>query len=101
MNELNFFASDDPACAQGFRNIMATEPGHPYLNAWWPPGHIIGYERTFVNAMADFVKSIDSGTTVRPNFADGVKEMAVLEAALQSAEIGRTIEVATSGQKLW
>jgi predicted dehydrogenase len=96
MNELNFFASDDPACAQGFRNIMVTEPVHPYLNAWWPPGHIIGYEHTFVNAMADFLKSIDSRAPVRPNFADGVKEMAVLEAALQSAQTGRTIEVATS-----
>jgi predicted dehydrogenase len=96
MNELNFFASDDPACAQGFRNIMVTEPVHPYLNAWWPPGHIIGYEHTFVNAMADFLKSIDSRAPVRPNFADGVKEMAVLEAALRSAQTGRTIEVATS-----
>jgi predicted dehydrogenase len=97
MNELNFFSTEDPAHAQGFRNILVTEPVHPYLNAWWPPGHIIGYEHTFVNAMADFLKAIGSGSRMEPNFADGVKEMAVLEAALQSAETGRTVKVLNSG----
>src|ERR1039457_4208327 len=89
MNELNFFSADDPDCAQGFRNILVTEPVHPYLNAWWPPGHIIGYEHTFVNAMADFLHAIDSGTKVEPNFVDGVKEMKVLDAALDSARTGQ------------
>jgi predicted dehydrogenase len=96
MNELNFFSTDDPGCAQGFRNILVTEPIHPYLNAWWPPGHIIGYEHTFVNAMADFLRAIGSGTDVAPNFADGVKEMAILEAGLESARTGRTVDVTTS-----
>jgi len=94
MNELNFYSVDDPACAQGFRNIMVTEPVHPYLNAWWPPGHIIGYEHTFVNAMAEFLNAIGSGKDMLPNFADGVKEMAVLEAALESARSGRAINIA-------
>jgi len=93
MNELNFFSSDDPECAQGFRNIMVTESSHPYLNAWWPPGHIIGYEHTFVNAMADFLKAIDAGSNLEPNFADGVREMAILDAAMESAQTGRSIEV--------
>jgi predicted dehydrogenase len=93
MNELNFFSSDDPECAQGFRNIMVTEASHPYLNAWWPPGHIIGYEHTFVNAMADFLKAIDAGSNLEPNFADGVREMAILDAAMESAQTGRSIEV--------
>ena len=93
MNELNFFSADDPESAQGFRNILVTEPVHPYLNAWWPPGHIIGYEHTFVNAMADFLKAIDSGAKAEPNFVDGVKEMEILDAALESARTGRAIEV--------
>ena len=80
--------------AQGFRNILVTEASHPYLNAWWPPGHIIGYEHTFVNAMADFLNAIGARTKVEPNFADGVREMAILDAALESAQTGRTIEVA-------
>lgn len=94
MNELNFFSADDPECAQGFRKILVTEPVHPYLKAWWPPGHIIGYENTFVNAMADFLRAIGSATRVEPNFADGMKEMAILEAGLESAKTGRTVKVA-------
>ncbi|MCX6626708.1 MAG: Gfo/Idh/MocA family oxidoreductase [Candidatus Solibacter sp.] len=94
MNELNFFSADDPDSAQGFRNILVTEPIHPYLNAWWPPGHIIGYEHTFVNAMADFLNAIGSGTRVEPSFVDGVKEMAILDAGLESARTGRVVEVA-------
>jgi predicted dehydrogenase len=97
MNELNFFSTNDPAGAQGFKNILVTEPVHPYLNAWWPPGHIIGYEHTFVNAMADFLNAIALGTKVQPNFADGVKEMAILDAALHSAQTGRTVDVVRSG----
>lgn len=97
MNELNFFSADDPECAQGFRNILVTEPVHPYLNAWWPPGHIIGYEHTFVNAMADFLIAIGSGTKVEPSFVDGVKEMAILDAGLESARTGRAVEVARKG----
>jgi predicted dehydrogenase len=93
MNELRFFSAEDPACAQGFRNIMVTESVHPYVGAWWPPGHIIGYEHTFVHAMADFLKAIGSGTKVEPNFADGVKEMAILDTALDSALTGRTLAV--------
>lgn len=96
MNELNFFSADDPAYAQGFRNIMVTEAVHPYLNAWWPPGHIIGYEHTFVHAMADFLNAIGSGTAVTPNFADGVKNMAILDGALESAQTGRAVEVVAS-----
>jgi predicted dehydrogenase len=94
MNELSYFSMDDPVHAGGFRNILVTEPVHPYLNAWWPPGHIIGYEHTFVNAMADFLNAIASGKRIEPNFIDGVKEMAVLETALQSAQTGRVLEVA-------
>lgn len=94
MNELKFFSTDDPECAQGFRNIVVTEPTHPYLKAWWPPGHIIGYEHTFINAMADFLHAIDSGGKMSPNFADGVKEMEILEAALRSAQTRRTVELA-------
>jgi predicted dehydrogenase len=93
MNELNFYSGEDPEGVQGFRNILVTESVHPYVNAWWPPGHIIGYEHTFVHAMADFLKAIDSGTKVEPNFVDGVKEMEILDAALESARTRRAVDV--------
>ncbi|MET0253389.1 MAG: Gfo/Idh/MocA family oxidoreductase, partial [Terrimicrobiaceae bacterium] len=58
MNRLQFYNLDDPEDARGFRDILVTEPKHPYGSAWWPPGHIIGYEHTFTNTFADFVKAV-------------------------------------------
>lgn len=88
MNRLQFYSNDDPPGARGFRDILATEPNHPYVGQWWPPGHIIGYEHSFVHAVADFVNAVDAGTQIAPNFKDGVQIMRVLEAALSSAESG-------------
>jgi predicted dehydrogenase len=88
MNELQFYSAEDAPQAQGFRTILATESIHPYVGHWWPPGHIIGYEHTFVHAMADFLNAIAAGGAVRPNFEDGVKTMEILEAALMSAASG-------------
>lgn len=93
MNELEFFSNSDPEHAQGFRNILATEPCHPYVANWWPPGHIIGYEHEFVHAVADFVKAVVLGDDIRPNFEDGLRVIQVLEAGLQSAREGRRIDV--------
>ncbi len=94
MNELEFFSNDDPAYAQGFRTILATEGGqHDYVANWWPPGHLIGYEHEFVHAVVDFVKAIETKTKIEPSFYDGMKEIEVLEAGLRSAETGRTVEL--------
>ncbi len=90
MNELEFFSADDPACAQGFRTIMATEDIHPYAGAYWPPGHIIGYEHGFVNQVADLMQAIASGKPCKPDFEDGLRCQEVLDAVLQSA-----------GQRCW
>jgi predicted dehydrogenase len=94
MNELQFFSNEDPAHAQGFRTILATEGVHEYIAHWWPPGHIIGYEHEFVHAVVDFCKAVETGTKIEPNFYDGMKEMEVLEAGLRSAETGKAIELA-------
>lgn len=93
MNELEVYAVDDPDHMQGFRTVMATEPGHPYMHGWWPPGHIIGYEHSFHHAVVDFVAAVAEGGVVRPNLEDGVRGMAVLEAGLESASTGRRMEV--------
>ena len=73
--------------------MLATEGVHPYVAAWWPPGHVIGYEHAFHHAVVDFVRAITDGTEVRPNFEDGVRETLVLEAALRSAANGARVEV--------
>jgi predicted dehydrogenase len=91
MNELRFFSNDDPDYAQGFRTILATEESHAYIENWWPPGHIIGYEHEFVHGVVDFLDAIENSTTIEPNFYDGMKAMQVLDAALKSAEDGRKL----------
>ena len=94
MNELQLFLRDDPAYAQGFRTIIATEGGqHDYIANWWPPGHIIGYEHEFHHAVVDFMKAIETGSGIAPNFYDGVKEIEVLQAGIQSAQTGQRVAV--------
>jgi len=86
LNELQFFSSEDQRFAQGFRQILVTEGEHPYVNKWWPSGHIIGWEHTFTHEIHDFLKAIVDGGSVLPDFADGVKTQAVLEAVKQSIQ---------------
>jgi predicted dehydrogenase len=93
MNELKYMSKGDPDYAQGFRTIVVTEGVHPYISAWWPPGHIIGYEHEFVHAAADFVKAIVENKEAWPNFYDGMKSMQVIEAGIESAETGKRIDL--------
>ena len=93
MNELQFLDATLPANEQGFRTILATEGVHPYEHAWWPSGHIIGYEHTFVNAFADFLQALSRKETMVPNFEDGVKIIRALEAIRLSSEEKRRVLV--------
>jgi predicted dehydrogenase len=93
MNELQYFSMDDPEYAQGFRTILATESVHDYISAWWPPGHIIGYEHEFVHAAVDFLNAIIHKTKIEPNFYDGMKGMQVIEAGLDSAKTGKVVRI--------
>ena len=91
MNELLFYSNYDPAGLQGFRKILTTDATHPYVKNWWPAGHIIGYEHTFVHAVVDFITAITENKVMAPNFHDGLKIIKVLEAGLQSAATGQKI----------
>ncbi len=86
MNELQYLSLKEPQHLQGFKTILATEPVHPYVHAWWPPGHILGYEHAFVNAASDLVESIAKNKRIKPNFEDGLKCQQVLDAVLKSAQ---------------
>jgi predicted dehydrogenase len=94
MNELELFSFADARDAQGFRTIMCMDGAHPYAASWWPDGHIVGYEHTFVHHVVDFVRALHDGTPFAPDFADGVAVQAVLDAALQSARSGAWVRVA-------
>jgi predicted dehydrogenase len=87
MNELWFHdhTLDDTA---GFRRILVTEPSHPYAGAWWPAGHLLGYEHTFTHEVADFLSAIATGTRPSPSFADGLHVQQVLAAVQASAASG-------------
>ena len=86
MNRLKFFNRKDPAGLQGFRDILVTESTHPHVGAWWPPGHIIGYEHTFVHTVADFVKAVVRGKSDQPTFEDGYRNQVVLDAVAISSK---------------
>lgn len=93
MNRLRFFSGKDLPDRQGFRDILVTENLHDYVGAWWPPGHIIGYEHGFVHAAVDFLDACAAGGAVEPNFRDGVEGLKVLEAAAASMESGCRVKV--------
>ncbi len=95
MNRLKFFDNTNPPDRQGFRDILVTQQNgvHPYFGQWWPPGHIIGYEHTFVHTIADFVNACVDGKPVQPTFEDGLKNQRVLEAVEESAKSGKWVKV--------
>lgn len=93
MNELKYYSVDDPEGEQGFRTIQVSEPVHPYMAAWWPAGHVIGYENTFVHEVYEFVKAVSENKLPQPNFYDGVRCQQVLEAVDISIEQRQWVKV--------
>ena len=88
LNELWFLDATESIETQGFRRILVTEPEHPYIAAWWPQGHVLGWEHSFVHEVRDFLCAIESGTPASPSFADGLAVQRVLTAIELSAAAG-------------
>ncbi len=93
LNELQYFSRSEPGQEQGFRDILVTENIHPYVNAWWPPGHIIGWEHTFIHEVADLLSAIPGRKPVHPDFYDGYRCQLVLDGVSSSAEHGKWVEI--------
>ena len=85
-HQLQYTDHRDDSHVQGWRTILVTDPDHPYMGNWWVPGCVIGYEHTFINALADFLKGLETGEPVRPNFRDALETQRVCDAVLKSAE---------------
>jgi predicted dehydrogenase len=85
MNELSFYDGTEDSETAGFRRILVTEPSHPYVGAWWPPGHLLGYEHSFTHEVVDLVNDIAAGVDPSPSFADGLQVQRVLAAVEASA----------------
>jgi predicted dehydrogenase len=88
LNELEFYDGTGPGAEQGFTRILVTEPDHPYVAAWWPPGHGLGYEHSFTHQMRDFVEAVATGKDPEPSFADAFQVQRVLEAVERSNASG-------------
>lgn len=86
MNVLHFFDGTEDAGTAGFRRILVTEPQHPYVGAWWPAGHVIGYEHGFTHQVVDLVRDIAAGDDPAPSFADGLQVQRVLAAVETSSD---------------
>jgi predicted dehydrogenase len=85
MNELEFYDAALPTAEQGFSRILVTEPDHPYMSAWWPAGHLIGYEHSFTHEMRDLIEAIALGQDPTPSFTDALQGQLVLAAVERSA----------------
>jgi predicted dehydrogenase len=85
LNELEFYDATVPAADQGFTRILVTEADHPYIKAWWPPGHGLGYEHSFTHEVRDLIDAIATGADPTPTFADGLQIQQVLDAVAHSA----------------
>ena len=86
MNVLELFDAAEPDETAGFRRILVTEADHPYVAAWWPPGHGLGYEHGFTHQVVDLVQAIADGTDPTPTFVDGLQVQRVLAAVETSSD---------------
>lgn len=84
MNQLGVFDMNDGAAVHGTHDIMVTGPGHPYVADFWPPGHIVGYEHTFIATLVDFLRAVAEDQPFHPNFADVLENQRLLEAVQES-----------------
>jgi predicted dehydrogenase len=97
MNELEvFWAGEDPKETRGFHDVLVTESFHPYWENWWPHGHIIGWEHTFVHEFNHFFGAILGKWTVEPygaSFVDGYRNTVICDAIVKSSKTGRAVDV--------
>lgn len=85
LNELQYYDAAAPPALRGSARVLVTEPVHPYLASWWPPGHILGWDHTFTSQAADFLAAVGAGRPPSPSFEDGLAVQQVLDAVERSA----------------
>jgi predicted dehydrogenase len=100
INELQLYALDGSSATRGFRTILVTEPEHPFLANWWPPGHVLGWEHTFIHELHHLLAAVAEGRSVGPDgatFEDGYRAAEICDAILRAAETGSRQEIAFRG----
>jgi predicted dehydrogenase len=101
MEDLNrlhvFYASDEADRTGGFRDVLVTQPDHPFMDMWWPPGHTIGWEHSFAHEWRDFLSAIIDERPLSPeqaSFEDGYQAAVLCDAIVASAAEGRRVRIA-------
>lgn len=74
--------------SDSFSRQLVTEQGDPYIDGWWPPGHVLGWDATFINQAADFLAALAAGQEPTPSFEDGLAVQRVLAAIEASSGQG-------------
>ncbi len=90
-----FFTADERERLGGFRDILVTQPDHPHLAHWWPPGHVLGWEHSFVHQWRDFLEAVLEERPVparQASFEDGYRAAVLCDAIHRSAREGRRVE---------
>ncbi len=100
LNRLEVFDRNDTADIQGAHNVMVTGPGHPYSSHFWPPGHIIGYEHTFIATLSDFLNCLSKQESFHPNFDDAVEVQKLMDAIQSAAQRKTWVSIAAPSSVL-
>jgi predicted dehydrogenase len=93
LNHLEWGDASAPAVEQGPRDVLVTHLDHPIFGNFWRPGHIIGYEHTFIAALAEFLECVSRGVRFRPDFADGLEVQRVLDALQRSVKSRQWVSI--------
>ncbi len=93
LHRLEYFDHADDSLIRGWHHVHCTDGDMPYMKQWWVPGLQIGYEHTFVHQVADFLKSIETGTPCSPTFAEALETQQICDAVLQSAKSRQWVDV--------
>lgn len=96
LNELEVFRAERGRRDRGFKTVLVTDGDHPYGGTWWPPGHILGWEHTFVHQLHHLVKAIIGQEAVAPlaaDFHDGYVNALLCDALLQAARTGKRVRL--------
>ncbi len=100
MEDLNrlhvFYSADEETGTGGFRDILVSQPDHPFMDLWWPPGHTIGWEHSFVHEWRDFLSAIIDERPISPEqatFEDGYEAALVCDAIALSSNEGRRVRI--------
>jgi len=89
LNELEVLREDD----RGYQTVLVTDETDPYVDHWWPPGHVIGWEHTFVHENYEFLSAVAEGGEFEPSFEQGYKVQKLLDAVERADERGEWVSV--------